>query len=140
MAVSVKTGDTFEPEAPRGLFDTTLPTTPPRQTYSVSPDGQRFLVTASIEPFTTLFIPIQNWTSALRKRPGMGAVGRRGGMLRCSVGDYSRRAGYSRKCRNGHAHCGYTLRAAGVGAEKPACRTVARHGAPTPAQWTRSPL
>jgi eukaryotic-like serine/threonine-protein kinase len=48
-AVTVKTDGTFESEVPHALFETELPPTPVRQAYSVSPDGQRFLLAAPVE-------------------------------------------------------------------------------------------
>ena len=66
MSVSVKTGVTFEAETPHPLFVTTLPTSPLRQAYSVSPDGQRFLLTAPLEVSSALTL-IQSWTAGLRK-------------------------------------------------------------------------
>jgi dipeptidyl aminopeptidase/acylaminoacyl peptidase len=67
MAVSVKTGATFEAETPHPLFETTLPTTPLRQAYSVSPDGQRFLLTSPLGVSSAPLTLIQNWTAGLRK-------------------------------------------------------------------------
>jgi eukaryotic-like serine/threonine-protein kinase len=67
MAVSVKTGATFETETPHPLFETTLPTTPLRQAYSVSPDGQRFLLTSPSEVSSAPLTLIQSWTAGLRK-------------------------------------------------------------------------
>jgi hypothetical protein len=40
MAVTVKTGATFEADAPRTLFQTELDVTAVRQSYAVSADGQ----------------------------------------------------------------------------------------------------
>uniref|UniRef100_Q01PW8 Serine/threonine protein kinase n=1 Tax=Solibacter usitatus (strain Ellin6076) TaxID=234267 RepID=Q01PW8_SOLUE len=67
MAVSVKTGAAFEAETPHPLFETILPTTPLRQAYSVSPDGQRFLLTSPLEASSAPLTLIQNWTVGLRK-------------------------------------------------------------------------
>jgi Tol biopolymer transport system component len=67
MAVSVKTGATFEAETPHPLFETNLPTTPLRQTYSVSPDGQRFLLTSPLEVSSAPLTLIESWTAGLRK-------------------------------------------------------------------------
>ncbi len=67
MAASVKTGATFEAETPHALFETTLPTTPLRQAYSVSPDGRRFLLTSPLDVSSAPLTLIQNWTAGLRK-------------------------------------------------------------------------
>jgi hypothetical protein len=67
MAVSVKTGAKFEAETPHPLFDTTLPTTPLCQGYSVAPSGQRFLLTSPLEASSEPLMLIQSWTAGLRK-------------------------------------------------------------------------
>jgi eukaryotic-like serine/threonine-protein kinase len=67
MAVTVKTGDVFEAEAPRALFDTTLPYLASRQTYSVSPDGQRFLLNAPVDTPSSPMIIVLNWTGLLKR-------------------------------------------------------------------------
>jgi Tol biopolymer transport system component len=67
MAVSVKTGATFEAETPHPLFETQLPTNLPRQAYAVSPDGQRFLLAVPAESAGGPLILIQNWAAGLKK-------------------------------------------------------------------------
>jgi Tol biopolymer transport system component len=67
MAVTVNTGGTFEADAPRALFETGLPPTPIRQGYSVSPDGQRFLLAVPVEAASPGMTLVQNWTALLKK-------------------------------------------------------------------------
>jgi eukaryotic-like serine/threonine-protein kinase len=67
MSVIVKAGATFEADAPRALFEPVLPAGALRQTYSVSSDGQRFLLNTPLEgpsPSMTLVI---NWPALLKK-------------------------------------------------------------------------
>jgi len=66
MAVMVRSGATFEAEAPRALFETALPTSPQRQTYAVSRDGQRFLLNAPLDVASPMTI-VENWTAGLKK-------------------------------------------------------------------------
>ena len=69
MAVEVKTGETFEAGSPRVLFDTGLAAARrgPRNDYSASPDGQRFLLrvptSAASEPVQVLV----NWPAVLKR-------------------------------------------------------------------------
>jgi serine/threonine protein kinase/Tol biopolymer transport system component len=69
MAVEVKTGETFEAGSPRVLFDTGLAAARrgPRNDYSASPDGQRFLLrvptSAAAEPVQVLV----NWPALLKR-------------------------------------------------------------------------
>ena len=66
MAVAVKTGATFEAEAPQPLFETRVREDPDRH-YDVSADGQRFLiVTAAGDESTPPISLVQNWTVLLR--------------------------------------------------------------------------
>ena len=67
MAVVVKTAQTFEAEAPRALFETQLRVVELRQTYSVSPDGQRFLLALPAEASSQSIVLVQNWQAALKK-------------------------------------------------------------------------
>jgi eukaryotic-like serine/threonine-protein kinase len=67
MAVTVKSGATIDATAPRSLFETTLPITPNRQTYAVSPDGQRFLLNAPLEVASPPMTIVENWTAGLKK-------------------------------------------------------------------------
>jgi serine/threonine protein kinase len=67
MSVPVRPGTTFQVEAPRALFETTLPFATQRQNYSVSPDGQRFLLNTPVGTASPAIIVVENWTSGLRK-------------------------------------------------------------------------
>jgi dipeptidyl aminopeptidase/acylaminoacyl peptidase len=67
MAVTVKAGDAFEAEAPHTLFDTTLPSEASRQSYSVSVDGQRFLLSTPVETDSPPFTIVLNWTGLLKR-------------------------------------------------------------------------
>jgi len=68
MAVPVHaSGATFEAGTPKPLFDFNyLGIVPQRNIfgYSVAPDGQRFLVTASTQPITTTLNVIVNWEAS----------------------------------------------------------------------------
>ena len=69
MSVSVTTGATFTHGAPQVLFQTRMRSTyaPFPVNYSVSPDGQRFLL-ESVRPDTRPTISIfENWTAALSR-------------------------------------------------------------------------
>jgi hypothetical protein len=67
MSVRVKAGGTFAAEAPRVLFATRLYPRALRQTYSVSPDGERFLFQAPVEPTMQSMTVLVNWPEQLRK-------------------------------------------------------------------------
>jgi hypothetical protein len=67
MAVTVKTGATFEADAPRALFQTALNVTDLRQTYAVSADGQRFLLNAPLETESPPITIVLNWTGLLKR-------------------------------------------------------------------------
>jgi Tol biopolymer transport system component len=67
MAVIVKSGATFEAEGSRALFETTLPAVANRQTYSVSADGQRFLLNAPLETESQPMTIVLNWTGLLKR-------------------------------------------------------------------------
>jgi hypothetical protein len=67
MSVSVKAGGTFAAEAPRVLFATRLDPRALRQTYSVSPDGERFLFQTPVEPTMQSMTAVVNWPELLRK-------------------------------------------------------------------------
>jgi len=67
MAVAVKSGPTFQAEAPRVLFQTALTFAPVRQNYSVSPDGQRFLLNVAAGAAAPSITIVQNWTAELKK-------------------------------------------------------------------------
>jgi eukaryotic-like serine/threonine-protein kinase len=67
MAVTVRTSGTFQADSSRALFETRLPVSELRQAYSVSPDGQQFLLavpTGTASPSMTL---VQNWQALLKK-------------------------------------------------------------------------
>jgi eukaryotic-like serine/threonine-protein kinase len=66
MAVAVRTGATFEAEAPQALFETRVREDPDRH-YDVSADGQRFLIVTPLGSEATPPISlIQNWPVLLR--------------------------------------------------------------------------
>jgi eukaryotic-like serine/threonine-protein kinase len=67
MAVTVRTSGTFEADSPRALFETRLPVSALRQAYSVSPDGQRFLLAVPTETASPSMTLVQNWQGALKK-------------------------------------------------------------------------
>jgi eukaryotic-like serine/threonine-protein kinase len=67
MAVAVRTGGTFGADSPRALFETRLPVSDLRQAYSVSPDGQRFLLTVPMETASPSMTLVQNWQMGLKK-------------------------------------------------------------------------
>ena len=67
MAVSVKTGQTFDSDSPQVLFETTLPFEAQRQSYSVSADGQQFLVNSPVEAESSPFTIVLNWTGLLKR-------------------------------------------------------------------------
>jgi hypothetical protein len=65
MAVDVKAGEKFEAGAPKALFEMRLVG---QQTYSVSPDGRRFLVpTLPEEVAGAPLTVVLNWTLGLKK-------------------------------------------------------------------------
>jgi tRNA A-37 threonylcarbamoyl transferase component Bud32 len=66
MAVAVRTGATFEAEAPQPLFEARMREDPDRH-YDVSADGQRFLIATPLGDESTPPISlVQNWTVLLR--------------------------------------------------------------------------
>src|SRR5207253_482275 len=67
MSVAVKSGATFQADAPRALFETELAFAPIRHNYSVSPDGQRFLLNAPADVASPPMTLVQNWTAGLKK-------------------------------------------------------------------------
>jgi Tol biopolymer transport system component len=67
MAVSVKTGQTFDSDSPQVLFETMLPFEAQRQSYNISADGQRFLVNAPVEAESSPFTIVLNWTGLLKR-------------------------------------------------------------------------
>jgi Tol biopolymer transport system component len=67
MAVAVKSGATFEAEAPRPLFETKLDRAALRHTYAVSANGTRFLLNLPIEGATPPLTVLLNWPALLKK-------------------------------------------------------------------------
>ena len=70
MTVEVKTdGPTFESGVPTALFELPIPGLPgPRNYYVVSADGQRFLVTRSLdEAIAAPTTVVLNWTADLKR-------------------------------------------------------------------------
>ena len=69
-AVEVKSGSTFDASAPRPLFQARFPTAsaPFGRTYTVTADGQRFLVTRLMEEDRAIPITVVlNWTADLKR-------------------------------------------------------------------------
>jgi Tol biopolymer transport system component/DNA-binding winged helix-turn-helix (wHTH) protein len=64
-AAAVTTGDNFEVHATRALFDTTQQPSDNRQTYSVSADGQRFLLSVPVEAAALPLTVVLNWPALL---------------------------------------------------------------------------
>jgi hypothetical protein len=58
MSVSIKTSPAFVAGSPQALFKTNLIPADGWQQYSVTPDGQRFLVKDPVRQFFTV---LQNW-------------------------------------------------------------------------------
>ena len=67
MTVSVRAGETLTTDAPRPLFGTRLDFGSLRQTYAVSPDGQRFLLLQPTGSGTPMLTVVLNWPSLLRR-------------------------------------------------------------------------
>jgi Tol biopolymer transport system component len=67
MVVTVKSGATFEADAPRTLFQTELNVAALRQSYAVSADGQRFLLNTSLETGSPSMTVVLNWPALLKK-------------------------------------------------------------------------
>jgi eukaryotic-like serine/threonine-protein kinase len=67
MAVTVKTGATFDADAPRVLFQTELNVPALRQSYAVSADGQRFLLNTSADAGPPPMTVVLNWPALLKK-------------------------------------------------------------------------
>lgn len=68
MAVTLKTGASFEPDIPQTLFETVLDTAELRQTYSVAADGQRFLLNSPVDSATPPMTIVLNWPAAIGRR------------------------------------------------------------------------
>jgi eukaryotic-like serine/threonine-protein kinase len=67
MSVTVRSGTTFEAEAPHVMFATSLSLVALRQTYSVSSDGQRFLLNTPADTGQAPLTVLVNWPALLRK-------------------------------------------------------------------------
>ena len=71
MVTSVELGETFEATSPQLLFEGDYVNEPPpsgSQTYDVSRDGQRFLMTQPVEqPNSERIIVVQNWFEELKR-------------------------------------------------------------------------
>jgi len=67
MAVTVRTGATFDADAPRALFQTALDLNEVRQTYDVAPDGQRFLLNTRVDEGAPPITVVLNWLALLKK-------------------------------------------------------------------------
>jgi eukaryotic-like serine/threonine-protein kinase len=67
MRVTVKAGEAFEAGVPQPLFDTNLGTAALRQTYAVSPDGNRFLLNVPLGSATPPLTVVLNWPALLKK-------------------------------------------------------------------------
>ena len=67
MAVTVKTGATFEADAPRAMFQTELNVAALRQSYAVSADGNRFLLNTSLGTESPPITVVLNWPALLKK-------------------------------------------------------------------------
>ena len=71
MSVEVKAGATFDRSVPQPLFLTRtsgLDVSGSRQSYVVSPDGQRILVISFVEgAASTPISVVLNWTAELKK-------------------------------------------------------------------------
>jgi Tol biopolymer transport system component len=61
MAVTFKPGAVFDFDAPHALFDTLLASSAMSQTYSVSRDGQRFLLNTAVDTGTSSLDVVLNW-------------------------------------------------------------------------------
>jgi len=64
-AAAVTTGDNFEVHATRVLFDTMLQPNDYRQTYTVSADGQRFLLNVPVKAAASPLTVVLNWPALL---------------------------------------------------------------------------
>jgi hypothetical protein len=72
VAVSVTTNTNFEVGKSASLFETSIPFEPSRSLgpdypYDVTPDGQRFLVSAPLD--TTPITVVVNWIEEVKRRP-----------------------------------------------------------------------
>jgi hypothetical protein len=67
MAVTLRTGATFDADAPRALFQTALSLGELRQAYAVSGDGQRFLLNTTLDAGPAPITTVLNWPALLKK-------------------------------------------------------------------------
>jgi len=65
MSVSIRGNDTLETDAPRLLFNTPLDPRALRQTYAISPDGQRFLLQMPSASSSSTLTVVLNWPGLL---------------------------------------------------------------------------
>ena len=65
MSVSIRGNDTLETDAPRLLFNTPLDSRALRQSYAVSPDGQRFLLQMPSASSSATLTVVLNWPGLL---------------------------------------------------------------------------
>ena len=67
MRVSVSaSGDSFQPGVPAALFRSTAISSP-GYSYSISPDGKRFLINSMDEQASLPMVMVVNWKSELKK-------------------------------------------------------------------------
>jgi Tol biopolymer transport system component len=67
VSVAVRISPAFEAEAPQVMFATGLSLDAQRQTYSVSSDGQRFLLNTPVEAASSPLTVLVNWHALFRK-------------------------------------------------------------------------
>lgn len=68
MAVEVRAGATFEMTEPKQLFQTQVVRYDAPNRFSISADGQRFLVNSAVEEVNqTPITVVLNWTAGLKK-------------------------------------------------------------------------
>ena len=65
MSVAIRGNDTLETDAPRPMFNTPLDSGALRQTYAVSPDGQRFLFQMPSASSSSTLTVVLNWPGLL---------------------------------------------------------------------------
>ena len=65
MSVSIRGNDTLETDAPRPMFNTPLDSHALRQSYAVSPDGQRFLLQVPSASSSSTLTVVLNWPGLL---------------------------------------------------------------------------
>ena len=65
MSVSIRGNDTFDTDAPRPMFNTPLDSRALRQSYAVSPDGQRFLLQMPSASSSSTLTVVLNWPGLL---------------------------------------------------------------------------